>query len=94
MAAVRSRAVGGGLPAAEGGGAAAGGGRRAAAEEGGAAAGGGRMCKEEGGGMEGGEYLSGGRTKAAVTATHDDGYRRAGESESVCERDGRSCAWG
>ena len=78
--------MGGGLPAEVGGGAAAGGGRRAATEEGGAAAGGGRMCEEEGGGTERGEYLGGGRTKA-VAATHDDGYRHAGESESVSERE-------
>ena len=50
------------------------------------------MCEEEGGGTEGGEYLGGGRTKAAAAETHDDGYRHAGESESVSE--GRSCAWG
>ena len=51
------------------------------------------MCEEEGGGTEGGEYLGGGRTKAAA-ATHDDGYRHVGESDSVSEREGRSCAWG
>ena len=51
------------------------------------------MCEEEGGGTERGEYLGGGRTKAAaVAAMHDDGYRHAGESENVSE--GRSCAWG
>ena len=37
---------------------------------------------------EGGEYLGGGRTKAAAAATHDDGY--VGESESVSERAGRA----
>ena len=46
------------------------------------------MCEEEGGGTEGGEYLGGGRTKAAAAATHDDGY--VGESESVSERASRA----
>ena len=50
-----------------------------------------------GGGLpaeEGGGAAAGGGRRAAAATTHDDGYRHASESESVSDREGRSCAWG